>query len=215
MAPLDELPSRPRHNPWALENGLEEDFVFLYCGTLGLKHDPSLLLDLARHYCDEPGVQVVVVSDGLGAEWLKTNAAIEGLTNLRVLGYQPYEVLPDVLASADVLVCILEREAGIFSVPSKVLSYLCAARPVLAAIPADNLAVRIIEGAGAGTVTAPGDAPALVGAAEVLRSDASMRESMGTSARAYAERKFDIGGIAGRFEEIIGFARNGGGRSGS
>ena len=62
-----------------------------------------------------------------------------------LLPFQPYEVLPEVLASADVLLAILEPEAGVFSVPSKVLSYHCAGRPILAAIPAENLAARIIE----------------------------------------------------------------------
>ena len=64
---------------------------------------------------------------------------------LMLLPFQPYEVLPEVLASADVLIAILEPDAGVFSVPSKVLSYHCAGRPILAAIPAENLAARIIE----------------------------------------------------------------------
>ena len=55
--------------------------------------------------------------------------------SLRCLGFQPFEVLPDVLGSADVLVAILEPDAGVFSVPSKVLSYFCAGRPVLLAVP--------------------------------------------------------------------------------
>ena len=40
------------------------------------------------------------------------------------------------LASADVLVALLETDAGAFSVPSKVLTSLSAGRPILAAIPA-------------------------------------------------------------------------------
>ncbi len=47
-APLDELPVLPRDNEWAREHGLADRFVFLYSGTLGFKHDPSLLLELAR-----------------------------------------------------------------------------------------------------------------------------------------------------------------------
>src|SRR5581483_858173 len=46
-APLDELPVLPRDNDWAREQGLVDRFVLLYSGTLGFKHDPSLLLDLA------------------------------------------------------------------------------------------------------------------------------------------------------------------------
>ena len=42
------------------------------------------------------------------------------LENLVLLDYQPYESLPDILASADVLVAVLEPDAGRFFVPSKV-----------------------------------------------------------------------------------------------
>jgi hypothetical protein len=68
-----------------------------------------------------------------------------------VLDYQPYGQLAEVLATADVLVALLESSAGIFSVPSKVLAYLCAARPLLASMPKENLAARTIERAGAGS----------------------------------------------------------------
>ena len=47
-------------------------------------------------------------------------------------------------------VVLLERSAGAFSVPSKTLSYLCAGRPVVGLMPAENLAaeVRYLQGPG-------------------------------------------------------------------
>ena len=35
-------------------------------------------------------------------------------------------------------------EAGAFSVPSKTLTYLCAARPILAAVPPQNAAAHLV-----------------------------------------------------------------------
>ena len=71
--------------------------------------------------------------------------------------FQPFESLPDVLGSADVLVAILEPDAGVFCVPSKVLSYLCAGRPVLLAVPLENLVSRIVKNEGAGLGVDPLD----------------------------------------------------------
>ena len=68
---------------------------------------------------------LVVVSEGRGADWLAEQGRNEPA--LRLLPYQPYDRLPEVLASADVLIAVLEPEAGAFSVPSKILTYLCAA----------------------------------------------------------------------------------------
>jgi glycosyltransferase involved in cell wall biosynthesis len=203
-APLDELPALPRQNAWALKHGLDGHTVFLYSGTLGFKHDPSLLLELAR-WARGRDVLVLVVSEGRGADWLAERA--QGEPALRLLPYQPYDRLPEVLASADVLVAVLRPEAGAFSVPSKILTYLCVARPVLASVPADNLAARVVERSGGGVVVEPGDTPAFLAAAETLLDDQSRRAELGARARAYAVMSFDIDAIAGRFESVLEAAR--------
>jgi colanic acid biosynthesis glycosyl transferase WcaI len=195
-APVNELPVRPRDNDWSRRHGLAGKRVLLYSGTLGLKHDPGLLHGLAGAL---PEATVVVASEGLGADWLRQRPR----DNLVLLGFQPYDDLPDVLGSGDVLVVILEREAGRFAVPSKVLSYLCAGRPLLAALPAENLAAKVVAASGAGVVVEPDDAAGLVEGARRLLEDAELRASLGSSAREYAERTFDITTIGDRFEEVI------------
>ena len=200
-AALDELPPRPRANAWAEAHGLAAKTVLLYAGTLGLKHDPRMLLDLARAFEGQPDVRIVVVSEGLGADWLGANA--KGCDNLYLLPFQPYEHLPDVLAASDVLVAILEPDAGVYSVPSKVLTYLCAGRPVLAAIPSQNLAARILERNRAGLVVPPGDSAAFAAAAKRLVGDPHLRRELANNALDYAAKTFDINSIAARFMAIL------------
>jgi glycosyltransferase involved in cell wall biosynthesis len=207
-APIDELPVRPRQNRWASAHGLCDRFVFLYSGTLGLKHEPRLLVELARHFQGDRRVAVVVVSEGLGADSLRTQAVEQSLDNLLVIDYQPYGQLAEVLATADVLVALLESSAGVFSVPSKVLTYLCAGRPLLASMPKENLAAQTIERAGAGIVTAAGDAAAFVSSADLLFNDARTRIDMGHAARRFAEANFPIDAIASRFEDALVGARS-------
>jgi glycosyltransferase involved in cell wall biosynthesis len=203
-APLDELPQMPRENAWAQEHGLTGHLVFLYSGTLGFKHDPSLLLELAR-WAGREGALVVVVSEGPGADWLAEHGSDEAA--LRVLPFQPHDRLSEVLASADVLVALLEPEAGAFSVPSKVLSYLCASRPLLLCLPVDNLAARVVERSGGGIVVEPGDKSAFLAAAGRLLANEELRAELGTRGRVYAETTFDIDSIARRFEDVIERAR--------
>jgi len=199
-APLAELPIVPRQNAWAREQGLDGKPVFVYSGTLGFKHDPSLLLELSR-WADARDALVVVVSEGPGADWLAKHGGSERA--LRLLPYQPYERLPEVFATAEVLVAVLEPEAGAFSVPSKVLAYLCAARPLLASMPSDNLAARVVERSGGGLLVPPGDAPALCTAAEILLDDEPRRNELSRRARAYAEATFDLEFVTARFEEVL------------
>ncbi len=202
-APLDEAPARPRANTWAEAHNLADKTCLLYSGTMGMKHNPDLVLQLALHFQDRDDVRVVVVSQGLGADWLTEKKAEHGLDNLIVLGFQPFEALPDVLASADVLMAVLEPQAGAFSVPSKVLTYLCAERPVLLAVPPENLAARIVARIEAGRIVPPTDPAAFVDAAAVLLANPEQRHAMGRNARAYAEKTFDIGTITDSFEEVF------------
>jgi glycosyltransferase involved in cell wall biosynthesis len=134
---------------------------------------------------------------------LKERKQEQGVENLLLTGYQPFAQLPDVLGSADILVAILEPEAGIFSVPSKVLSYLCAQRPVLLAVPPENLAARIVSKSKAGLVVHPADEDAFVAAADTLVQNAGLRQQYAANALAYAVEHFDINRIGDRFERII------------
>jgi glycosyltransferase involved in cell wall biosynthesis len=212
-APIDELPLRPRANEWARRQGLVDKRVVLYSGTLGLKHDPEAIVQLARHLSDQDDVEVVVVSEGRGADWLYRRREAERLSNLRLLPFQPYAELPDVLASGDVLLTLLEADAGAFSVPSKVLSYLCAGRALLAAVPSDNLAAEVVRRSGGGVLVEPGDEGGLVANATGLLADAGRRETLGRQARRYAEENFDVAGIGDKFEAILAPRRNGAGRN--
>ena len=202
-APLAEIPVRPRRNPWSAEQDLDDSTVFLYAGTLGLKHDPDLLVELARRFRDRADVRVIVASEGVGADHVRERAAAERLDRLVVLPFQPYDRFPDVLATGDVLLVILEPDAGVFSVPSKVLSYHCAGRALLASVPAENLAARIIRDQDSGRVVTPGDRESWLTAADALLTDPDARARQGASARAYAEATFDIDAIGDCFEEVL------------
>lgn len=202
-APLGNLSPRPKQNPWSIQHGLQDKLCFLYAGTMGMKHNPNLLLELAKQFRDRDDVVVMIVSCGMGADYLRAQAEQHNLPNLRVLDFQPFDQVPDMMGAADVMITVLEAEASVFSVPSKVLAYLCAGKALLLAVPLENLAARIVSEHNAGLVGPPDDIEAFVRAAVVLSKDAKRRDTMGTAARAYAEASFDIIKIADRVESRL------------
>lgn len=210
-APLDEIVPVARTNGWSAEHGLHDVQTVLYSGTLGLKHNPALLVRLAERLREQGSpVRLVVVNDGPAVPVLRDAAAARGV-DLTLLPFQPYERLPEVLGTGDVLVVLLGPEAGQFSVPSKTLSYLCAGRPVLGLMPADNLAARLLRQAGSAVF--PPEESALEGAATWVRevlSDPARAERLGKESRALAEREFALEGCASRFEDILHSASAGG-----
>lgn len=200
---IDDIPVLPKDNPWSRKHDLHDKFVFLYAGTLGMKHNPDVLLQLARQFAPQPQVRVVVASEGIGAEWLRKECAALRIDNMLLLPYQQFADLAPMLATGDVLTGILDESAGVFSVPSKTLSYLCAARPLLMAMPANNMAARIVTRHGAGRVVAPGDTAAFLSAASTLFERPEIRRDLAEKGRAYAERTFATGPVTDAFERIL------------
>jgi colanic acid biosynthesis glycosyl transferase WcaI len=202
-AAIDQLPLVSRVNPWAEDHGCANKLCLLYAGTLGLKHNPELLIALARHLKARPDVKIIVAAEGTGVPYLQQAKEAEGLDNLDLYGFQPFNQLPQVMGAADVLVALLEPMGSQYCVPSKVLTYLCSSRPILLAVPQDNLIADIVGGHCAGLVVPPNDPMAFIGAAQQLLDNPEMRRQYGQNGRAYAEANFNIAEIADRFERII------------
>jgi colanic acid biosynthesis glycosyl transferase WcaI len=203
-APRNQILPGVRNGPWSRAHGVGDCQLVLYTGTLGLKHNPDLILALARKFARwREEVKVAVASEGSQADYLRGAAVAERLSSLVVLPFQPIKEYSDALASADVLIAMIGRDAAAYSVPSKVLSYHCSGRAIVLSAAKSNLAARIILAAGSGIVTAPEDQDGFVAAGETLLDDDAQRLGCGGRARAYADKKFDIAPIGERFESLL------------
>lgn len=196
---LDRFDGNP--STWAQKNELHKRPILLYAGTLSMKHNPAILLHLAQWLGNR--AQIVVVSQGAGADWLEKMMVEHHLTNLTILPYQEVHQLPAMYASAQLLLVLLTEDAGQFSVPSKVLTCLCSGRPILAAIPKENLAARIIRDSGAGFVTDPNDSIGFAQKAQHLLDEPELCQTMGKNAQKWADEKFDLGKITDQFEHVL------------
>jgi glycosyltransferase involved in cell wall biosynthesis len=203
-APIEEIGTHPRENEWSTGMGFSSAPLLLYSGTLGLKHDPSILAMIAEELSNEyPDASMVVISEGLGREWLEEWKRSKGADNLLLLDFLPYEEMPLVLASADLLIAILEPEASKYSVPSKVLTYMCSERPILAVMPSDNSVAGILTDNDAGVVVDPRDRETIRASMLALLSDADRRNDLGRAGRRYAEAAFSPERAADRFEALF------------
>jgi colanic acid biosynthesis glycosyl transferase WcaI len=202
-APLDGLAPGRKDNPWARRTGLADKKVALYTGSLGSMEDPMLLVELAERLRSRSDIHIVAVSEGAGAERVAHEVKSRALENLRVLPFQPYEVYGDVLASADILLAMVNAQAGVLFVPSKVTTYLCAGRAIVIAAPWQNLAAKSVAESGGSRVVPPADADAMATAVASFMDDVRLRQQAGERARRYAERTFEISGIAERFERLL------------
>jgi colanic acid biosynthesis glycosyl transferase WcaI len=199
VIPADPPP--PKDNDWAARHGLLGKQVLLYSGALGFKHNPHLFLELEAEFHGDDDVRVVVISEGHGAKWLSSRS--REFPKLVLLPFQSAEDFRKALATADLLLAVIEPQAAKYSVPSKVLTYMTAGKPILAAIPADNLAARTISAASAGLTVDPANPSELRRLARSLIEDGECRRRLGAAGLAYARANFEINNIAARFEQIF------------
>jgi colanic acid biosynthesis glycosyl transferase WcaI len=202
-ANIDELPVFDVCNDWSRRLGLDRTRNVIYSGTLGMKHDLRIFRTMAAAFRRLSDVRIVVVSSGQAADQVRQEAATDRLSNLIVLPFQPNLDVAKVLASATVLVASLDPSAGSFCVPSKVLSYLCAGRPIVVALDNRNPVAHMVQMAGAGVVVPPGDTAAFVAAVASALRNTDLSIQQGRAARAYAERLFDLDAVAAKFIQIL------------
>jgi glycosyltransferase involved in cell wall biosynthesis len=205
-APVNEIVPTSKDNAWASQFGVQDRLRFMYSGTLGMKHRPDLLLELAKRIEKRADMQLVVIAGGAGADWLAEKAHEVDRDVMRILPFQPYERISESLGTADVLITLLDSEASGFAVPSKTLAYLCAGRPQIIAAPKENEAARVVVDADAGIVVSPDHLTEFSESAMNLMDDSEARMRFGRNAREYAERRFAIIGVADSFLEVLKFA---------
>jgi glycosyltransferase involved in cell wall biosynthesis len=201
--PLDKVTVGAKDNAWSRRMGVTENKVILYAGGLSKLEEPTLLLDLAEQMTQRPDVQILVVSEGPETDRIASEVEFRKIKNLRVLPYQPYDEYSNVLASADVLFAMVSENSAALAVPSKVMSYFCAGRPIVLAAPFQNLAARQLQESGAGTVVPPFNNGQLSNAVLPFLDDVELSRETGARGRAYAERTFDISSITDRFEQLF------------
>jgi len=197
----DLIHPMPRQNIFSHENGLNERLVVLYAGNLGLSQDLETVLEAARRLAHLPELLFLFVGEGSGREQLLNRAA--GSENVSILPFQPFERLPEVLASADISLVVLKKGMGSVSLPSKTFSILASGRPLLASVDQGSDTWDLVERSEAGLCVPPEDPSALVDAILLLKTDPGRRERMGLNGRLWAEKYHSARSVAAKFESLF------------
>ena len=194
----DRLRPADRMTSYRAEHDIGDEPVVLYAGNVGFSQSLDLVLAAAAA-C--PDVTFVINGDGAARPSLESRAA--ALTNVRFVGYQPVERLPEVLASGDVHVVPLRAGLGDVSVPSKTYSSLAVARPVVAAIDADTEIPRLLAAAGAGVAVPPDDPDAFVAAIRALVDDRPHALELGASGRRWVVAEASPSAVGAAYDRLL------------
>lgn len=101
-----------------------DDKIILYAGNIGNKQGLEVVLEAAKHFEDQPEVKFVLVGAGAYVEILKSMSEKWVLTNVWFKPLQPWELVPQMLALADVHLVIQKKGAADAVLPSKLTNIL-------------------------------------------------------------------------------------------
>jgi colanic acid biosynthesis glycosyl transferase WcaI len=192
-----------RETAYRQKAGLQGKFVVLFAGMLGFAQDVDTIVEAGTFLRRQRDIVLLIVGDGVEKERLKEKARYLGLENVRFMPVVSNEEYPEVVASADLCLATLQKSLLCPVVPSKLLGYMAAGRPIVASFPEDGDAPRVIREAGCGICVPPGDPARLAQAiVEAVANPAECR-AWGERGRQFVEAHHDRSGVVARYESLF------------
>lgn len=163
---------------------LDDRFVVGFVGTFKRWHGADLLLTAFQAlHANDPWTQLLLVGDGpLRASLEAQVRELELAGAVTFAGEILHEEVPRHLAAMDVVVAPYPAIEDFYYSPLKLLEYLAAGRAVIAS--RIGQVAEIITSGHNGLLVAPGDTGALAAALQRLRSDSTLRDTLGRNAGA-------------------------------
>lgn len=163
--------------------------VFIYGGNLGKPQGIDFLIECLK--ANKVNDQVYFVIAGSGTEFNKLKTFFDGekITNAQLFSQLPkddYEILAN---SCDVGLIFLDKRFTIPNFPSRLLSYMQASMPVLAATDVNTDIGQVIEQGKFGFWCDSSDVLKFNEKVQLLL-DKELREQMGVNARQYLEDNY-------------------------
>ena len=200
---LELIHPLPKNNSFTQEYGLNNHFIVLYAGNIGLSQGLESILDTAEIFINHPDIRFVFVGDGTGKGSLQNQAKQRNLINVQFIPFQPRARLPEVLACSDLSIVILRQGMGLNSLPSKIFSIMASGRPILASVDEDSETWILIKQAEAGLWVPPENASSLAEAIISLKNDHALRDRLGKNGREWVELHHSPKKAAEQFESYL------------
>jgi glycosyltransferase involved in cell wall biosynthesis len=206
-SPIDIEQIRPaaRDDRFRAAYGIPADaFVVMHAGSMGKKQGLMNVVDAAALTADSR-LRWVFVGDGEDKAALVESVRRRGLGEIvRFVPFQRDDDMAAMFAAADVLLLNQLRAVKDTVIPSKLLTYMSAGRPAIAAVNASSQGAEILRDADGGRIVAPEDPTALAEAARWFMGLAPDElRAFGARNRAYAEAHFDQRKILAAHEQFM------------
>lgn len=167
--------------------GLENKFVIMYSGNIGLYYDLLNILKTIEKFKKTEDVIFAFIGEGSVLEELRTYKEAHHLSNVVFIPYQPKSELIYSLNAGDVHFVVNAKGIKGVSVPSKLYGVMAVGKPVLGIMEEGAEARLIVEEAKCGMSVKPGDYSAIE---DLIRKYIGLRDSRELKNMGEMGRKF-------------------------
>lgn len=167
--------------------GLENKFVIMYSGNIGLYYDLLNILKTIEKFKETEDVIFAFIGEGSVLEELRTYKEAHHLSNVVFIPYQSKSELIYSLNAGDVHFVVNAKGIKGVSVPSKLYGVMAVGKPVLGIMEEGAEARLIVEEAKCGMSVKPGDYSAIE---DLIRKYIGLRDSRELKNMGEMGRKF-------------------------
>ena len=182
--------------------------VVLYAGAIGRANKLQQLVDTAKLLADRTDILIAIVGSGMEEEAIRKQIVELNLTNILLHGSRPKDMMPSIIASADICAAVLMKNDTFKTVyPNKVFDYMACGKPVVLGI--DGIIRELVERETAGIFAEPENPEALRSAILALVDDENYAAECGRNGRLCVERDFSRDSKASAYAAFLEQVANG------
>ncbi len=183
--------------------GLEGKFVLMFGGVLGHTQGLEIVVDAAQKLRRLHDLVFLLVGNGAARGRLQQEVKRRRLPNVVFKPFLEPDLYRALLGEVDACFLTLSPEVKTPVVPSKLLGYMAAGKPYIAALNPESDAVAITRDSGAGLVVPAGDPQSFAQAVQELYTSRTLARQMGRQGRAYVRAHFSKEACLDRYEALL------------
>jgi colanic acid biosynthesis glycosyl transferase WcaI len=170
---------------------------------VGYAQNLDALVRAATFLRDLDRLTIAIVGDGSRRAPLQELAELLETDSVDFLPYQPRDVLPLSLSSADVHVVGLAKGLSGYVVPSRLYGIMAVGRPVIVAADRTSETAQLVERVGSGVVLPPGRPELLAEEIRRVHDGVHDLEEMGRRGREYVAAEADRRVAVRRYRDLL------------
>ena len=198
------IPEQNKNLNWRAQNNfLENDFIFLYAGIIGMAQGLEIILAAAKKVIENKNIKFILLGEGPMKVKLLQMKQNEKLGNVFFMEAVSKDKMSEILETVNATIIPLKK-LDLFkgAIPSKIFESLAMQKPVLLGVDGEARELFIEKGK-CGLYYEPENVNELVNKIHEISSNRQLANQLGINGRNYVHQYFNRNEIADKFYNEI------------